>query len=107
MDHRVGRVCAGWLGFFGSSYHRIWDFEAPPVHDPCTVAALIDPDVIEWREAFVAVELDGRWTRGATVVDLYHRYPEHPPNAQVAVRLDAGRYWDLVLAAVDSVGRRE
>ncbi len=107
MDHRVGRVCAGWLGFFGSSYHRIWEFDAPPVHDPCTVAALIDPDVIEWREAFVAVELDGRWTRGATVVDLYHRYPERPPNAQVAVELDAGRYWDLVLAAVDSVGRRE
>lgn len=107
MEHRVGRVCAGWLGFVGSSYHRIWGLDAPPVHDPCTVAALVDPAVIEWREAFVAVELEGRWTRGATVVDLHHRYPERSPNAQVAVGLDAGRYWDLVLAAVDAVGRRE
>lgn len=106
MDHQVGRTCAAWMGFFGSSYKRIWDFDAPPVHDPCTIAALIDPDVIEWQDAFVAVELDGRWTRGATVVDLHGRYPEHQPNAAVAVTLDAARYWDLVLAAVDTLGTR-
>ena len=105
MNHVVGRVCAEWMGFFGSSYNRIWEFDAPPVHDPCTVAALIDPDVIEWREAFVAVELEGRWTRGATVVDLHHRYPNHAANAQVAMKLDARGYWDLVLDAVDVLGR--
>ena len=105
MDHGVGRVCAEWMGFFGSSYNRIWEFEAPPVHDPCTVAALLDPDVIEWRDAFIAVELEGRWTRGATVVDLHHRYPEYQPNAKVAMRLDAKRYWDLVLTAVDKLGQ--
>jgi purine nucleosidase/pyrimidine-specific ribonucleoside hydrolase len=105
MDHLVGKVCAEWMGFFGSSYNRIWAFDAPPVHDPCTVAALIEPEMIEWREAFVAVELEGRWTRGATVVDLHRRYPDHYPNAKVAIRLDAKRYWDLVLATVDTLGR--
>ena len=105
MDHQVGRVCAGWMGFFGSSYSRIWEFDAPPVHDPCTIAALIEPDLIRWRDAFVAVELDGTWTRGATVVDLHHRYPEQPPNAQVAIDLDAQQYWDLVLSCVDTLGR--
>jgi pyrimidine-specific ribonucleoside hydrolase len=105
MDHQVGRVCAGWMGFFGSSYSRIWEFDAPPVHDPCTIAALIEPDLIRWRDAFVAVELDGTWTRGATVVDLYHRYPEQPPNAQVAIDLEAEQYWDLVLSCVDTLGR--
>ena len=104
MGHRVGRVCAEWMGFFGSSYNRIWEFDSPPVHDPCTVAALIDPDVIEWREAFVAVELEGRWTRGATVVDLHGRWPEHEPNARVAMKLDVQKYWDLVLAEVDALG---
>lgn len=104
MGHRVGRVCAEWMGFFGSSYHRIWEFDAPPVHDPCTVAALIDPGLIEWRSAFVAVELEGRWTRGATVVDLHRRWPDLEPNAEVAMRLDAAKYWDLVLATVDRLG---
>ncbi len=105
MGHRVGRVCAEWMGFFGSSYNRIWELDAPPVHDPCTVAALIDPKLIEWREAFVAVELEGRWTRGATLVDLHRRWPEHQPNAQVAMRLDVARYWELILDTIDRLGR--
>ncbi|WP_248579372.1 nucleoside hydrolase [Nocardioides sp. InS609-2] len=103
MDHEVGRTCAAWMGFFGGSYERIWEFDAPPVHDPCTIAALIDPDVIEWRDAFVAVELDGTWTRGTTVVDLFDRYPDRAPNVSVAMRLDAPRYWDLVLASLDEL----
>jgi purine nucleosidase/pyrimidine-specific ribonucleoside hydrolase len=104
MPHDVGRTCAAWMGFFGSSYERIWEFEAPPVHDPCTIAALLDPDVIRWRDCFVAVELDGTWTRGTTVVDLFDRLPDHPPNVSVAMELDAERYWDLVLAALDELG---
>ncbi|MBM0126580.1 nucleoside hydrolase [Pimelobacter simplex] len=100
----IGRTCAAWMGFFGDSYHRLWEFDAPPVHDPCTIAALIDPDVIEWREAFVAVELAGTWTRGTTVVDLHRRYPDEALNAHVAVRLDADRYWDLVLDALHRLG---
>ena len=105
MDHEVGRTCAAWMGFFGDSYERIWEFEAPPVHDPCTIAALIDPDIIEWRDAFVAVELDGTWTRGTTVVDLFDRYPDQKPNVAVAMQLDAPRYWDLVLASLDALGK--
>jgi len=105
MEHRVGQVCAAWMGFFGDSYQRLWEFDAPPVHDPCTVASLIDPGLIEWREAFVAVELEGRWTRGTTVVDLYRRYPDQQPNASVAMRLDAPAYWDLVLDSLDALGR--
>ena len=104
MSHDIGRVCADWMGFFGSSYERIWDFAAPPVHDPCTVAALIDPALIEWREVFLAVELDGTWTRGTTVVDLHRRYPDQPLNAQVAITLDAERYWNLVLTSIDTLG---
>ncbi len=104
MPHDVGRTCAAWMGFFGSSYERIWEFSAPPVHDPCTIAPLLDPDVIRWRDCFVAVELDGSWTRGTTVVDLFDRLPDHPPNVSVAMELDAERYWDLVLAALDELG---
>lgn len=99
VDTPVGRTCGEWMGFFGSSYRTLWEFEAPPVHDPCTIAALVRPELLTWREAFVAVELEGRWTRGTTVVDLHHRYSD-APNAQVAMSLDVDGFWDLVLEAV-------
>ncbi|MEU0315069.1 nucleoside hydrolase [Nocardioides sp. NPDC006273] len=103
MDHPVGRACADLMGFFGGTYSDVFDFAAPPVHDPCTIAALIDPGLIVWHKAFVAVETQGRWTRGATVVDLHDRLDE-PPNTQVAVSLDVEAYWDLVIDALDRVG---
>ena len=105
MEHVVGKTCAEWMGFFGSSYRQVWSFDAPPVHDPCTIAALIDPSLIEWEDSFLAVELEGKWSRGETIVDLHNRY-EKSPNAEIAMKLDTRRYWDLVLEAVDRLGKR-
>ena len=45
-------------------------------------------------------EVKGRWTRGATVVDLHDRLGREP-NARVALELDAARFWDLVIAALE------
>ena len=64
------------------------------------MALLIDPDVMRSEETFVAVETEGRWTRGATVVDLHGRF-EREPNARVAMELDAPRFWDLVIGAIE------
>ena len=55
-------------------------------------------------DAFMAVETEGRWTRGATVVDLRGRLGREP-NARVAVELDFERFWDLVVGAVERLGR--
>lgn len=104
MGHSLGRICGEWMGFFGSSYRAVWDFDSPPVHDPCTIAALIEPTLITWQETFVAVETRGEWTRGTTIVDLHDRYVK-PPNARVAISLDAARYWELILNAIDELGR--
>jgi purine nucleosidase/pyrimidine-specific ribonucleoside hydrolase len=93
------RAVAGWMEFFGSRYERVFGRFAPPVHDPCTIAVLIDPDLIRRVDTFVAVETEGRWTRGATVVDLHGRLGR-PPNARVALELDAPRFWDLVTGAL-------
>lgn len=107
LPHGLGEVVASWMGFFGGSYRRIWNFSSPPVHDPCTIAALIDPSLIIWQHAFVVVETAGEFTRGATVVDLNQRWPERAANAEVAMQLDTDRYWDLVLATIGGLGGAE
>ncbi len=104
LPQGLGEVVASWMGFFGGSYREIWNFSSPPVHDPCTIGALIDPSLIIWQHAFVAVETAGTYTRGATVVDLDQRWPERAANAEVAMQLDADRYWNLVLATIAQLG---
>ena len=74
------------------------------MHDPCAVALVAEPAVVRCVPAFVAIETEGRWTRGATVVDLDGRLGREP-NAQVAVELDVARFWALVIDAVGRLGR--
>jgi len=105
LDTEIARVVAGWITFFGSTYEELWGFAGPPVHDVCAVALAIDPTLIRLVDAFVAIETAGRWTRGATVVDL-HRRLRREANARVALDLDADRFWDLVIGAVERLGAR-
>jgi purine nucleosidase len=98
----VGDAVTGWFDFFTRSYAAVHGFAAPPVPDPCAVALVAEPDVIACTDAYVAAELDGRWTRGATVVDFRSA---RPANARVALELDVERFWDLVVDGVSSVGR--
>ena len=65
---------------------------------------MIAPDVVACVRAPVAVELEGRFTRGATVVDL-HRRTAGPKDVRVATTLDVPAFWDLVIGAVDRLGR--
>jgi purine nucleosidase/pyrimidine-specific ribonucleoside hydrolase len=99
------RAVEGWMAFFGGRYERVHGEFAAPVHDPCTVAMLIDPTLIRSTDTFVAVETEGRWTRGATVVDLNDRLGQ-PHNARVALELDAPRFWDLVIGALERLAVR-
>jgi purine nucleosidase/pyrimidine-specific ribonucleoside hydrolase len=99
----VGNAAAdatvGWLSFFADTYRTVYGFAGPPVHDACAVALLIDPSLVESVETFVAIETEGRWTRGATAVDLHGRLGR-APNARVAMKLDVDGFWDLVVGAI-------
>jgi inosine-uridine nucleoside N-ribohydrolase len=95
----VSEAAVGWLSFFADTYREVYGFGGPPVHDPCALALVIDPALVRCVDTFVAIEADGRWTRGATVVDLHGRLGREP-NARVAMELDVPRFWDLVVDAI-------
>jgi purine nucleosidase len=104
LGTRLGDTVVGWFEFFGSTYRALYGAAAPPVHDPCAIALVAEPGVVRCVDAFMAVETEGRWTRGATVVDLRGRYGREP-NARIAIELDVARFWDAVVAAVEGLGR--
>jgi purine nucleosidase len=93
------------LTFFTASYKEHQGFDAPPVHDPCCIALIADPDVVTTQDAFVTVELTGTWTSGMTVTDFANAYNrEH--NTQVATVLDRDRFWDMTIEAIRTLSDR-
>jgi purine nucleosidase len=103
LDTAPARFVADLLEFFAGTYRTLQGFAAPPVHDPCAVAFVIDPEVLTTRRAPLDVELHGELTTGMTVADL--RGPEPADcHTRVAVTLDHARFWDLVVDALARLG---
>ncbi|MEV0375178.1 nucleoside hydrolase [Streptomyces sp. NPDC050636] len=91
------------LDWFREAYRENQGFEFPPVHDPCAVAYVIDPDVMTVRKAPVDIELTGGLTLGMTVADFRSPAPADC-TTQVAVKLDHERFWNLVVDALERIG---
>jgi len=46
VNRPVATFVADLFAFFGHTYRINYGFPAPPVHDPCAVAAVVDPSII-------------------------------------------------------------
>lgn len=66
------------------------------LHDPITIAAIIDPGILTTEHVYVDVETFGELTVGRTVVD-FHRRSGQAPNAHVAVGVDPARFTGMLL----------
>lgn len=105
----IGSECSefvlGLFAFFRKAYKEAQGFDDPPVHDPCAVAYLIDPATVSTQKVPLDIELRGDLTVGMTVADF--RAPAPPDcHTQVAVNLDHGAFWDMVVRAIRAVESR-
>ncbi|MCX7828080.1 MAG: nucleoside hydrolase [Thermanaerothrix sp.] len=95
IGNRVSKVFVELMEFFAKTQREIFGWDAPPLHDPTTVAYVIDPSIFVTKPMRVDVELRGEHTYGRTCCD-YFGVTKREPNAEVAVTLDLDRFWDLL-----------
>ena len=91
----LGKVVAGFLDFFAETYEGVFGFDAPPLHDPVAVAAILEPGVLKTRPMNVQIECESALTRGETVCDFYG-VTGRPENADVGVDLDRTAFFELL-----------
>ena len=99
LDTPVARMSVALMRFFADTYLRVFGFEAPAVHDPCAVAAVIDPVIVPARPMNVAVDTASSLSVGRTACDVYGR-TGRKPNADVGIGLDVDRFWDEMIGAL-------
>ena len=85
-------VC-GMLEYYGARTTAAYR-HGPPLHDPCVIAYLLEPELFEGRDMHVAIELAGEHAQGRTVCDVHGR--TGAPNARVIEHLDADGFFDLL-----------
>lgn len=90
-----GKIVYEILEAFGAKYLAARGFDAPPLHDPCAVAHVIDPECVQIEPMPIAVETRGALTAGMTVADRRRPAPEGC-HTFAAMKLDEARLWSML-----------
>ncbi len=95
MGTNVGRMVAEWTDFFERFDKEKYGSDGAPLHDPCVIAYLIQPDLFSGRHINVEIETGSDLTLGMTVADWW-RVSGRPPNALFLGDVNADGFFDLL-----------
>lgn len=95
MGTRVGDMVAAWTDFFERFDMAKYGSEGAPLHDPCTIAYLIDPSLFSGRLINVEIETGSALTLGMTVADWWG-VTDRPKNALFIGDIDAEGFYALL-----------
>jgi purine nucleosidase len=91
----VAEACSGLLDFYGRYDRQRYHIPGAPLHDPCVIAWLLQPELFSGRERRVEIETEGTHSVGRTVVDWWQRGTA-PPNALVINEVDDDGFFGLL-----------
>ena len=95
INNPVAAATVGMLSFFHRYDTEKYASQGTPLHDPCTVAYLLRPDLFKTRLCNVAVETESELTIGHTAVDFWH-VTDRPRNVNWAYEVDADGFYELL-----------
>ena len=95
----VAIAAAGMLAFYGVEEAIRLGIPGSPLHDPCVIAYLLQPDLFEGQDAYVEVEVSSPLTLGRTVVDTENALGR-PANAHVIRTANADGFYQLLIESL-------
>ncbi len=96
IDNEAARATAGMLDFFNRHDTVKYGSMGAPLHDPCTVAFLLQPELFEGKLCNISIETESELTMGNTAVDFWH-VTDRPKNATWIHTVDADGFYDLLV----------
>ena len=79
---------------FNKNQRKTFNMDGP-LHDPATIASLLDENLIEFQSMNVEIDISHGPSYGRTNCDVFD-YLHAPHNALVAMNIDVNRYWDII-----------
>ena len=95
IDNQAAQATVGMLDFFNRHDTKKYDYMGAPLHDPCTVAYLLRPDIFEGKFCNVSIETQSELTMGNTAVDFWH-VTDRSKNSNWIHAVDADAFYELL-----------
>ena len=103
LGNPVAAAVADMLSFFERHDLKKYKSHGAPLHDPCTVAWLLEPGLFEVKACNVTVETESELTLGHTAVDFWH-VTDRPVNVDWACGVDSDGFYDLLIERLSHYG---
>jgi purine nucleosidase len=98
----VARATVEMLDFFERFDEQKYGSDGGPLHDPCVIAYLLQPELFQGRHCNVEIEIASELTMGMTVVDWWG-VTTRPKNATVMRTVDADGFFSLLTARLKTL----
>jgi purine nucleosidase len=104
IDSEAARATASMLRFSQRVEREVVGWDSAPLHDPCTIAWLIRPDLFETRPCRIEVETTSELTRGHTAVEF--RVDAATARHRWATAADGQGVFDLIVQTLNDQAAR-
>lgn len=95
LRSRVADAVVGMLEYYERHDVKKYGIEGAPLHDPCTIAYLLEPGLFKSKPCNVEIETSSPLTLGHTVVDFWE-VTDRPKNATWLYQVDSDGFFTLL-----------
>lgn len=95
INNKAAKLFVDLMTFFNKTQKEVFGWDGGPLHDPVTIASLLDPTVLTTKECFTQIDIRSEQSYGRTNCDLFNILKQ-PPNSAVAVDINVARFWDII-----------
>ncbi len=101
LNSPVGTAVVGMLEFFNRFDSEKYGSEGAPLHDPCTIAYLLKPQLFKAKLCNVEVETESPLTMGHTAVDFWG-VTDRVKNVNWLYDVDTDEFFELLIGRLAS-----
>ena len=95
VNNKASKLFVDLMRHFCKSQKEVFGWEGGPLHDPITIAYLIDPTVLTTKPMFSEIDIRSTQSYGRTNCD-YFGYLHKEPTADVGIDIDVEKFWNMI-----------
>jgi ribosylpyrimidine nucleosidase len=95
LDTKASDLFVKLMDVFNENQRKVFGLPGGPLHDPVTIAYLIDPALLKTKHVNCAIDLSQGISHGRTNCDMFD-YLKLKRNTHVANAIDVDKFWSIV-----------
>lgn len=95
INNKASKLFCDLMTFFNKTQKEVFGWDGGPLHDPVTIAYLIDPSLITAKPMYTEIDIRSTQSYGRTNCDFFG-YLKKEPNSDVAIDINVEKFWNIV-----------